>query len=122
MLGGEATDEEWDKNDNTNVADGDDTHILIKWGVTIKCHSTLFYSILFYSILFYSILFYSIIFYSILFCSIYVLCRSTLAIMSVQFLLSFDACSTSHAVQVPPILIMILLINVILCLPLARFP
>ena len=54
--------------------------------------------------------------------SIYVPCRSTLAIMSVQFLLSFDACSTSHAVQVPAILLMTLLINVILSLPLARFP
>ena len=54
--------------------------------------------------------------------SIYVPCRSTLGIMSVQFLLSFDACSTSHAVQVSPILLMTLLINVILCLPLARFP
>ena len=42
--------------------------------------------------------------------------------MSVQFLLSFDACSTSHTVEVPPTLLMILLINVILCLPLARFP
>ena len=26
------TDEEWDKKDNTNVADSDDIHILIKWG------------------------------------------------------------------------------------------
>ena len=31
-LDGEVKDEEWDKNDNKNVADSDDTHILVKWG------------------------------------------------------------------------------------------
>ena len=49
-------------------------------------------------------------------------CRSKLAIMSVQVPLSFEACNTSHAVQETPIRLIILLINVILCLPLARFP
>ena len=32
MLDGYVTDEEWNKNNNKNVADIDDTHILIKWG------------------------------------------------------------------------------------------
>ena len=53
---------------------------------------------------------------------IYVPCRSTSAIMSVQVFLSFDACNTSHVVQETPIRLIILLINVILCLPLAHFP
>ena len=44
-----------------------------------------------------------------------------LALMPVQVLLSFDACITLHAVQDLPILLMMLLMNVILCLPLARF-
>ena len=32
VLDGEVNDEEWDKNDNQNVADSDDTYNLIKWG------------------------------------------------------------------------------------------
>ena len=34
----EENDEEWDKNDNRNVVYGDNTHILIKWGIIIKCY------------------------------------------------------------------------------------
>ena len=34
----EVNDEEWDKNDILNVADSDDSHISIKWGVIIKCY------------------------------------------------------------------------------------
>ena len=37
VLDGEV-DEEWDKNDNKNVADSDDTYILVKWGVITKCY------------------------------------------------------------------------------------
>jgi len=32
VLDGYVNDEEWDKADNKNVADSDDTHILVKWG------------------------------------------------------------------------------------------
>ena len=32
VLDGEVTNEEWDKNGYKNVADSDDTRILIKWG------------------------------------------------------------------------------------------
>ena len=39
VLDREVNDEEWDKNDNKNVADSDDTHISIKWvGGIIKCY------------------------------------------------------------------------------------
>ena len=31
-------DEEWDKNENKNVADSADTNILVKWGVITKCY------------------------------------------------------------------------------------
>ena len=31
VVDGEVNDEEWDKNGNKNVADNDDTHILVKW-------------------------------------------------------------------------------------------
>ena len=30
VLDGEGNDEEWDKNDNKNMADSDDIHILVK--------------------------------------------------------------------------------------------
>ena len=36
VLDGEGNDEEWDKNDNKNVADSDDTHILVKEGGRCK--------------------------------------------------------------------------------------
>ena len=32
MLVGEVNDEELDKNENKNIADSDDTHILVEWG------------------------------------------------------------------------------------------
>ena len=32
VLDGEVNDEERDKNDNKNIADSDDTHIVVKWG------------------------------------------------------------------------------------------
>jgi len=38
VLNGGVNDEEWDKSDNRNVADSDDGHILVKWGVIIKCY------------------------------------------------------------------------------------
>ena len=57
-----------------------------------------------------------------LYLSIYEPCRSKLAIMSVQVLLSFDACSTSHVFKETLIRVMILLIDVIFCQPIASFP
>ena len=37
VLDREVTDKEWDKNERENVADSDDTNILVKWGIIIKC-------------------------------------------------------------------------------------
>ena len=39
MLDGDVNDEELDKNDNQNVPDSNEIHILVKWGgVIIKCY------------------------------------------------------------------------------------
>ena len=38
VLDGETNDEEWDKNCNKNAVDSDDTHNLIKWGISIKSY------------------------------------------------------------------------------------
>ena len=38
VLDGVVNHEEWDKNDNNNVADSDDTHTSVKWGSHYKCY------------------------------------------------------------------------------------
>ena len=37
VLYGELTHEQWGENDNENFADSNDSHILLKWGIIIKC-------------------------------------------------------------------------------------
>ena len=38
VLNGEWINEYWEKNDSKSFADSDDSYILLKWGVIIKCY------------------------------------------------------------------------------------